>query len=76
MTMFDTLEYSENAQQAGFTKEQADFQAKELSKWINSELVTKTYMEKIKKEMIDLMTIRLGGIVVTCTGILGFILHK
>jgi hypothetical protein len=76
MTMFDTLEYSENAQHAGFTKEQADFQAKELSKWINSELVTKTYMEKMKKEMIDLMTIRLGGIVVTCTGILGFILHK
>ena len=28
MTMFDTLEYSENAQQAEFVKEQADFDLK------------------------------------------------
>lgn len=72
--LFDTLEYSQKAQKVGFTKEQAEFQAAELSKWINYELVTKSYMQNVQKEIVSTITTRLSGIVITCISILGFII--
>lgn len=41
MNNFDTLKYSKRALEAGFTKEQAEFQAEEMSKIISEHIATK-----------------------------------
>lgn len=86
--IFDTLEFVKDARENGFTEQQAEFQARKFYNLINNHVSTKhdielirkdiesikSYVESIKNEIINTMTIRLGGIVVACTGILGFIL--
>ncbi len=43
--MFDTLKYTKDAIAAGFTREQAEFQAEKMAELINDSLVTKDYFK-------------------------------
>ena len=72
--LFDTLKYVKAAKESGFTEKQAEFQANELSKWFNQELVTREYLDKTKKEIIDTIIIRLGGLMIAGITLLGFLL--
>lgn len=83
MINFDTLEYTKGAEAIGIKREHAEYTAKKIAyivKDINDASLTKSYFEeKLTSELQSLkqeLTIRLGGIVMTCIGILGFILHK
>lgn len=51
MSSFDTLKFSQRALKAGFTQEQAEFQAEEMAKVIDENLVTKTDMESFQIEI-------------------------
>ena len=44
--MFDTLKYSKEAVDAGFTQKQAEFQAEKMAELINDSLVTKDYFKR------------------------------
>jgi hypothetical protein len=72
--MFDTLEFVKAAKENGFTEQQAEFQAKELSKWFNNELVTKSFLNTELKELEQRLLIKLGSIMIAGMTILGFIL--
>lgn len=88
--IFDTLQFSKRAEQAGFTKEQADFQAEEIIKLIDTQLATKEDIENLslmtkndlkilKKDLIitfGIMLFALGGILITATGILISVLTR
>jgi hypothetical protein len=43
-TLFDTLEYTKGAELIGIKREHAEYQAKQLAKLIDDQLVTKSYL--------------------------------
>ena len=63
---FDTLDYSERAQAAGFSEQQAKFQAHEMAKLIEIELVTKVLLEN----RLNLLLLKIGAMLATAVGIL------
>lgn len=74
---FDTLEFSKRAQEAGFTKEQAEFQAREAAHAIETKLATKPELYSVRDELIKemkllehRMTIKFGAMMVAGVGIL------
>ena len=74
---FDTLEFSKRAQEAGFTKEQAEFQAREAAHAIETKLATKPELYTVRDELLKEMkmmeqrlTIKMGGMIVVAVGIL------
>jgi hypothetical protein len=50
--IFDTLDFSKRAQNAGFTKEQAEFQAREAANAIETKIATKHDITDLKKELV------------------------
>lgn len=79
--VFDTLSFSEEAQRSGFSKVQADFQAKQFAKKFNDfddQLVTNALLDTQLKLLKSELIIKLGGLMVVCSGViiavLGFIL--
>jgi hypothetical protein len=71
---FDTLQYAKRLKQAGFTDEQAEVQAEALSELVDERLATKLDIKELQRDMKELeykLTIKLGGIIVTCTVVLG-----
>ena len=78
---FNAITYSHKLQEAGLDQKIADVQAEELSILVNNDLATKsdlTVLEKsIQKDLKNLenrMTIKLGGIVISCTGIISILI--
>jgi addiction module RelB/DinJ family antitoxin len=65
--VFDTLQYAKRLKQAGFTEEQAEVQAEALKELIDDQLITKQDIKILEYKL----TIKLGGIIVTCTVVLG-----
>lgn len=70
--VFDTLRYAKKLQQAGFTEEQAAVQAEAIREIIADNLVTKTDVLEIKREIKALeekltykLTVRLGSMLVS-----------
>jgi hypothetical protein len=64
--LFDTLQYTKQAVAAGFTQQQAEFQAEKMAELVGDTLVTKSYfkteltlMEKGLKHEMSLMENRL-----------------
>lgn len=43
--MFDTLKYTKEAVAAGFSQQQAEFQAEKMAELVNDTLVTKDYLK-------------------------------
>ena len=79
-TSHSTVDYIKEAQQAGFTREQAEFQASKYEK-LKEEFFTKkelvTLYESMKKDLQVLqyqIIFKLGGIVVASTSILSYII--
>jgi hypothetical protein len=71
---FDTLQYAKRLKQAGFTEEQAEVQAEALSELVDERLATKLDIKELQRDMKELeykLTIKLGGIIVTYTVVLG-----
>lgn len=69
-TTFNPLTYFEELRAAGVSEPQAKVQADTLNKIIDGELATK----KDLKELEYKLTIRLGGMIVASTSILGFLI--
>lgn len=77
MSNFDTLQFAKRALQAGFTKEQAEFQAEELVKLIDERLATKADIRLLKLEIRSAehrITIKMGSMMVIAVGLLATIL--
>jgi hypothetical protein len=49
--IFDTLDFSKRAQEAGFTKEQADFQAREAAHAIENKIASKSDIAELQYEV-------------------------
>lgn len=61
--IFDTLKYTKRAIAAGFTPQQAEFQAEELATVINESLVTKDYLDSKLDSLENRLIWKLMGIV-------------
>jgi len=83
--IFDTLQYTKGAVKVGIPREQAEYQAEQIAKMIDYQLVTKAdvmWLEKSfdqkLKELENKLIIRLGGLMIVCSGVimsvLGFII--
>lgn len=79
--VFDSLDYTKGAEAVGIKREHAEYQAKQMMKLIDTSLATKSDINDIRKDMIQLeqrLLIKVGGMMVVCSGIiiamLGFIL--
>ena len=71
--IFDTLDFSKRAEKAGFTKDQAEFQAKEAANAIETKIASKIDISDLRKDIKDLelrMTIKLGAMQIVSIGIL------
>lgn len=63
---FDTLKYAKRAEKAGFTKEQAEFQAEELAKLIDDRLATKDDLKGLESRIV----IKMGSMLVLAIGVI------
>lgn len=64
--IFDTLDFSKRAQDAGFTKEQAEFQAKEAANAIENKIATKNDILDVRKDLVLLkqeLIIKIGTMI-------------
>lgn len=87
--LFDTLDFAERAIKAGFTREQAEFQAREAAAAIETKLATRDDITEVHKQIgltrrdfikeIKLvehrMTIKFGAMLVASIGILVTVLQ-
>jgi len=84
--IFDTLQYTKGAVLVGIPREQAEYQAEQIAKMVDYQLVTKAdiiWLEKsIQQKIEDIqnkLIIKLGGMLIVCSGvvisILGFIIR-
>jgi hypothetical protein len=74
---FDTFKFVKRATHAGFTEEQAAFQAEEMALLLKEELATKKDIQQLEKDIEHIkndIIIRLGTLMVVGMGLLGFIL--
>lgn len=79
--IFDTLQYTKGAEEVGIKREHAEYQAQQLSKFLDYNVVTKADFEWLNKSidekllnMQNAIVIRLGSLVVVGIAVLGFIL--
>ncbi len=75
--IFDTLDFADRAEKAGFTREQAEFQAREAAHAIETKLASKPELYSVRDDLLKEMkmmeqrlTIKMGGMVVAAVGIL------
>ena len=68
--IFDTLDFAERAQKAGFTREQAEFQAREIAHGIEHKLATKQDLSTLRDQLI----IRFGAMLGVAIAILAAII--
>lgn len=82
--IFDTLEYAKEAEQAGFTPKQAEFQARKMVILLDTSLATKNDVKLIREDLSNFksevsfkfkeleykLTIKLGSLVIGCSSII------
>lgn len=73
---FDTLQYTKGAEAVGIKREHAEYQAQQISKLVNEELVTKSFLEIKLKELEMRMIIKMGTMMIAQTGIIFTILNS
>lgn len=81
---FDTLQFAKRAEKVGFTKEQAEFQAEEMAKMIDSHIASKEDMrhlsqeiELFKKDMMAMenrIILKVGGMMVVAFSVFGAVM--
>ncbi len=70
---FDTLDFAERAQKAGFTREQAEFQAREIAAGVENKLATKNDVLDLRKDLVIMqhqLIIKMGAMQVVSIGVL------
>jgi hypothetical protein len=75
--IFDTLEYVKGAKKAGFTEQQAEYQAEQIAivaNVIESDLVTKDYLRKEFINFEQRILIKLGSLMIGMGIYIGFLL--
>lgn len=78
-TVFDTLQYAKQLQEAGFTQKQAEIQAEALREIIDNNLATKKDLDALEERLTYRLTLRLGSLIVlgiTALSILVSLLSK
>ncbi len=66
---FDTLAYVKKMKSVGFTNEQAEAQAEEIAKLLESQLVTKRDLQEAENRIIHELTLRIGTMIVAVAGL-------
>lgn len=67
---FDTLEYAKRLEKAGISRDHAEAHAGAARDFIMAELVTKTDLQAALDSLALRLTIRLGAVYVTASGLL------
>lgn len=65
-TAIDTLKFAQDLEKAGFTRQQAEAQAKALNAALSDSIATKHDLKELEMRL----TTRLGGIMAACTALL------
>lgn len=65
-TAIDTLKFAQELEKSGFSRQQAEAQAKALNSALNESIATKHDLKELELRL----TIRLGGIMAVCTALL------
>jgi preprotein translocase subunit Sss1 len=74
---FNTLEYTKGAEKVGIKREHAEYQAEQIAKFVESNLATKNDIQDVLHKISEIeyrLTIKLGSLMLTGMGILGFVL--
>ena len=70
-TTFDSLEYVKGAEKVGIKREHAEYEAQQLVKLVsNDNKELNKALRKELKEMENRLIIRLGGLIVVCSGVI------
>jgi len=72
--IIDTIDYIKEAEEVGFTRAQAEFQARTMTNVLN-QLVTKEYLHNEFKLFENKIIIKLGVMMLGCVGLLTFLLR-
>jgi hypothetical protein len=72
--IFDTLAYAKGMKEAGFTDKQAEFQAEQMARLIENQLVTKRDLKELEHRIVTRLGSMLGGMIVVSTGILAVLM--
>lgn len=86
--MFNALRYIKSLEGVGFPREQAEAQVQLIIDSFQDNVATKTDMAQLRTEMAELraelktemvemktdLIFKLGGLIVTCTGVLGILM--
>jgi hypothetical protein len=75
--VFDTLAFAKGAKEAGFTVEQAEYQAEALARIFEDRIATKSDINEIQRDLRDLesrLIIKFGGMLVVAVGILAVLI--
>lgn len=67
---YNPISYVKGAEQVGFTREQAEYQANEFTKLINNDLVTKSFLASELERFELKVIIKVGGMMVIQSGLL------
>jgi hypothetical protein len=77
---FDTLSYTKGAEKIGIKREHAEYQAEQMGKIVNDQLVNKSFLATQLKELEMKIIIKVGAMMFVQTGliitIIGLLLRK
>lgn len=78
---FDTLEYAKELEAAGFTTQQAEVQAKALSRIVDERLATKQDIAMLQRDIKELeerltyrLTLRMGTMLTAAVGVIAVLI--
>jgi hypothetical protein len=69
-SLFDTLEYTQGAEKVGIKREHAEYQARQLAKLVDEQLVDKSHLDIKLKELEMRIVIKVGAMMVVQSGLL------
>jgi hypothetical protein len=79
-TTFDTLGYTKGAEKIGIKREHAEYQAEQMAKIVNEQMVNKSYLATQLKELEMKIILKVGAMMFVQTGlivtIIGLLLRK
>lgn len=67
---FNAIGFIKGAEQVGFTREQAEYQANQLNDLVNNELVTKSFLANELEKLELKIIVKVGGMMVIQSGVI------
>jgi len=71
---FNTVEYINEAIEAGFSRKQAEFQATVMDRLITDELATKSFLHSELEKFEYRLLVKLGSLMLAGLTVLGFVM--